>query len=829
MDEISEVLNVSVLIVEDDLPSRIYISTILKGFVDDVYVAENGAMGIDLFNKYHPDVIVSDIGMPQMNGLEMSRKIKAINTNQQIILTTAFDNKNYLIEAIDIGINQYITKPVQRNSIYEAIKRAAHTVLLEKQVNKQLERIQLLSLAVDQSPSMVIILSVDGIVEYVNQKYEALSGLFTDDVIGKDTYIFNIADDDRKKIRELWNQVRDDAIADKDYEHKAIQFIGYSKDNVPIWFSASITPVKNDKCELTHFLFLLQDISEIKHVEFELQNVNNQLEQRVKDRTAELELSNQKLLAEIEYRKRTEDEIVQAKEIAETASKTKSAFLAKVSHELRTPMNGILGMTSILLNDVLSEKQEKFLNMVKISADNLLEIINDILDFSKLEAGKLSFSPHNFKFQDILDYILMLHTNNCKVKGIDLVLNSDTNIPEVLYGDSGRIRQILINLVSNAVKFTEKGRVQIDIKMREQSSDNIVIDFKVSDTGIGIPENKIDQLFQSFSQLDDSLSRKYGGTGLGLAISKELVEMMNGKIWAESKFGEGSTFNFYIQVRPGEEESDDFIRDINNAAKQNNRTYTIIPIFLKILVADDSFINQELIKTIFDSYIWEVDTFDNGKDALEAFRFNKYDIMFLDVQMPELNGIELTKMIREFEEENSLVRTPIVGLTGLTLDEEVSGILKSGMDLYIAKPFQNYEIIEAVRKLLPGLALDPSYDIIDTSDLQIDMDGLTSSLNFNKIVINRIIQYFINNYTRELEECKRALIKRDFKAISEYAHKFKSELGNFKALKAMDYAKQLEHISKTNSDYVTVKNLINPFIVEVVKIARYLSEYKINF
>jgi PAS domain S-box-containing protein len=773
--------HLSILLVEDDGPSRFYIQTILKSICGKILTAENGLKGLNLYKEHLPDIVISDIGMPIMNGLEMSEKIKEINPKAQIVLTTAFDNRESFIRAIDVGISQYILKPINKSSINRAIERIDNVLQLEKEITRQYNYIQKLSGAVEHSPSMVIIINNEKIIEYINPKFIEVTGYSEEDMVGKDIaeLICNASNEDEKEAEKKIVAFYD-KISRKDTDVWRNDFILKKKNSENFWTSVSVSGVEDSDGFISHSVILMEDITESVLAKKELQKAHDELEVRVIERTLELQDSNRKLEAEIEVRKRTEHDLRIAKEVAEQANKAKSSFLAKVSHELRTPMNGILGITSLLLGTQIDEKQKKFLDMVKQSADNLLKIINDILDYSKIESGKLSINPTQMNISHVVEETLNLHKHSIELKKLDLMVSIDENIPGVVIGDPGRIQQVLVNLVSNAMKFTEKGTIEVQCKLLKLTEMKATIRFTVKDTGIGIPKDKISLLFKSFSQIDGSFTRKYGGTGLGLSISKELVEMMNGRINVESEEGRGSNFFFDIpfpievkteQVTEKQEEEN----VVEIAAR-----YPDFP--ARILVAEDSIINQEVIKKVLGLKSWDVMVASTGKEALELYESMDFDIIFMDVQMPEMDGLEATKKIREINRDDKKI--PIIGLTAHGYEMHKRECLSAGMDDYITKPIDWTVIFSTICKFM-GIELKEVNE-------DINIKKMISTIGGNLNVFNRIADHFINNYEKELQELKNAIESSDFHTLERKAHKLKSELGNFHSPNSVDIARNLE-------------------------------------
>ncbi len=429
-------------------------------------------------------------------------------------------------------------------------------------------------------------------------------------------------------------------------------------------------------------------LAQIQQRDEELMHSREDLEGQVRDRT--LQLAN------------LVDSLRQAKDTAEKASRAKSSFLANMSHEIRTPLNGIVSLSRLVLESVTDEVQREDIETIIECANSLAMIINDVLDFSKIEAGKLSITPHEMSINDLLNGLLNIVTVQAKSKQIEMAVQCDSIVPERFIADELRIKQILTNLVGNAIKFTpEHGKIQINVNLKELNDNHLVLHFSVIDNGIGISKDKQTLIFEAFSQADGSTTRKFGGTGLGLTISKRLVTMMGGDIWVESNEGEGAEFHFTIRaerssvatVRVESESSE-------GAPPQANSKLPVLSLSreLKILVVEDNAINRDVISRVITQSGHSVSQALNGKEALKWLAREKFDLILMDLHMPEMGGIEAATCIRA-DKSSGHTTIPIVALTAHALKGVEEECRAAGMDDFVSKPINYEKLFEVLKKI----------------------------------------------------------------------------------------------------------------------------------
>jgi TMAO reductase system sensor TorS len=557
-------------------------------------------------------------------------------------------------------------------------------------------------------------------------------------------------------------------------------------------FTSKVSKASND--EFGQLVDVYNDmLKEVHHRDRQLDKYRESLEIQVKERTQELTATNHALQLAV-------TEALTAKEEAEAANHAKSQFLANMSHEIRTPMNAVLGMTDFLYESELNRDQRHSIEIVQQSARLLLGVINDILDFSKIESGKLELDAHSFNFQELINNSFAMLETQAKAKGLQYRLDVH-DVPAILEGDSVRLSQILMNLLSNAVKFTTRGEVVLRAYSQPLNNDAIRLFCEVSDTGIGVSADKQALIFDAFSQADNSMTRAFGGTGLGLAIAKQLVRLMGGEIGINSQPGNGATFWFWVNLQK------------SDAVAETIKVLPNCRFTASILVAEDYPANQILVKRFLEGFGCQVYMVNNGLEALEAIKQQRYDLVLMDCQMPIMDGYKASEKIRRFEAMSaSARRLPIIALTAHALAGDRAKCLSAGMDEWVTKPFTRQDLNAVLQKWLPDTLIIPesSAAVVNpkrmgseqllTETAAVDIHFLQQNFNFDdpddvEFIVS-LKEAFQQNAEQSLAGLRRSIEQDNAEQVRKLAHGLKSISANVGGMQLSGLCKALEELGR---------------------------------
>ncbi|MEO9257408.1 MAG: ATP-binding protein [Crocinitomicaceae bacterium] len=645
---------------------------------------------------------------------------------------------------------------------------------------------------IEASLDPLVTISVEGKITDMNEALANITGISREKLTGTDFFDYFT---EPQKSKEIYQKVfAKGSVANYPLTLKHID--GALTD---VLFNGSV--YKDEDGKVLGVVIVARDVTEQKRISTEL------LEAKILAEETSKIAENAKNKAEEATRVAQE-----ATRIAEVAVNAKQQFLSNMSHEIRTPMNAIIGFTKVLLKTELVDKQKEYLSAIKVSGEALTVLINDILDLAKVDSGKMTFEQIPFKLETSLSAMLHLFETKIQEQNLELVKIYDKNIPKVIIGDPVRLHQIILNLVSNAVKFTSEGKITVSVMILNEDQENVTIEFSVSDTGIGISEEKLETVFEVFQQASSGTSRLYGGTGLGLAIVKQLVEPQGGSIHVKSKIGEGTTFSFILPFQKTNERTlaDEVLVKLDTEIKN-----------IKVLVVEDISLNRLLMKTILDEFGFENDAAANGRIAIEKLQTNTYDLILMDLQMPEMNGFEATDYIRNTM--NSKI--PIIALTADVTTVDLAKCKSVGMNDYLSKPVDDgllyNKIVEFVKKTMVDKKEDSSENSYSQSDNLkfVDLSNLSRRTKSDPKLMMEMIALYLTQTPPLIVAMNEGLHDKDYSKLQSAVHKM------IPSFSIMGISKDFENIAiKVQEDVDNIQRHRHGMHESVIKLEKVCTE-----
>ena len=496
--------------------------------------------------------------------------------------------------------------------------------------------------------------------------------------------------------------------------------------------------------------------------------------------------------------KQAKDELTKAKEQAEESARAKENFLANISHEMRTPMNGILGIADLLAKTELGEEQQNYLQLIKASGQNLLVIINDILDAAKIKSGKLHLEKIPFNIVDAVTSAYNALIYKAEEKNLEFTLEPFYIEHPYVEGDPYRLNQVLLNLLNNALKFTSDGEVALGVTALDETETSLTLEFMVKDSGIGIASENLEIIFEGFTQVHSGSDRKFGGTGLGLSICKNLVQQMGGDIWAESTMNLGSTFRFVLTFAKAEKPVEEPVEVLDFRSLGD----------VRVLLAEDNEVNLFLTQSLMENWGFTVDTAVNGQEAVDLASQTVYDVILMDIQMPELNGIDATRMIRNLADHQK-ANMPIIALTANAFPEDYKHYLSNGMNDYLSKPYKENALFRKIAANLPheeqpGIKKAEPEVLSITNEKLYDLTHLHSMCRGNEAFFNKMLKVFIDTVPTSVVSLETAMLRQDWLNVAEMAHKLKTSFDTMRVASLKPVIRKLEVDAKKRENLAAI-------------------------
>ena len=902
---------------------------------------ESASEALEVLKHEEFDCVLSDYQMPDMNGLEFLQAFRQQHEHLPFIFFTGQGNEDIAAQAFRSGADDYCLRGIGKadyerliNSIkrnVEAKEQAKRRKYADEQAKREYAKLSAMIYSMDEG---VIFISSDNSIIECNDYFCKMVGQTREVLLSE-----SVEDLDLGNAKEvILNGIRE------------------FKKRPGLEGTSVQTPFKDDEVILR-----IQPIYRDKNYDGVVLNFNvvtelAQARRQLEEANTELEDINQRLLQAVERANQLAIE-------ASAANVAKSRFLANMSHEIRTPLNGIIGMTELALDTELSDEQKEYLSMVKGSADTLLALINDILDYSKIEAGKLTLDPIRFRLENVVVDSVRLLEFKAKQQGLKMDCTLEEGIPDFVIGDPGRLRQVLINLLGNAVKFTQEGEVTVNVFKVSQNSNELTLQFEVKDTGIGISQEKQDIIFEAFSQADSSTTRKFGGTGLGLAISSQIVELMEGKIWVESKVNKGSVFKFtavfkedknadldieqvdldvlegksalvivendsaqesivgilenlkmypvivdnseqalealrfahsadraipiavldanlqgedgfqlakeiledttvsntkivmvtssgmrgdaarcrdlgisaYLSAPFAKEELANVIISVARKVSSDKESDLLVTkhsvleqqVNIKILLAEDNVVNQKLAVKILEKLGFEAKVAGDGRRAIKMLKEEHFDMILMDVQMPEMDGLEATMFIRKKEKKTGK-HIPIIALTAHAMEEDRKRCLMAGMDAYIAKPIRKAQLLEAIKSQIPKLTQEEKEQgpvtVRFKNGLDLNMKSALARMDGDIDLLEELAILYIQDYPAKLEELKAFILEGNSQDVSRLAYDLKCASESIGLSTVKDLSSMIEHRNQEGSGKDDLLNICSEIAVAMDKFEEVLKD-----